>query len=93
MATFSREVREAIYDAQNGVCFCDKCYNTIQEFHHIVPNTVVNHKLFPLFLQSPFNCVGICQGCHSSHKRYETRVTLKIAEVYESYLRKLIEKE
>jgi len=89
--TFSPEVRETIYKAQNGYCFCCKdCLEKITEFHHIKANTEVNKKNYPLFLQSPFNCLGIFQACHQSPRIFNRKITDKEAQVYEDYLRRLI---
>ena len=83
MKTFSDDVRERIYEAQNGICAL--CTNPIHSFHHIVPNTKVNNSLYPHFLHTPFNCVGLCFHDHQ-HRKHEIRISYKLAEYYEEYL-------
>lgn len=85
--TFSGWVRSYVYDAQNG--FCKLCYARIEDFHHRLPNTVTNRSKYPLFLQSPFNCVGLCRDCHSGPKKNRFKVSDAEAEVYESWLMRL----
>jgi len=84
---FPNWVRNHVLDAQNSFCKC--CLTPIAEFHHRMPNTVTNQRLYPLFLQSPFNCVGLCRGCHGSSKIYQFKITHKEAAVYELYLQML----
>jgi hypothetical protein len=83
---FSAEVKENIGEAQNW--YCKNCLNKIDSFHHMLSNSNVNGKKFPLFLNSPFNCVGLCQQCHDSFPHLY-KVTEKEAEVYENYLKGL----
>ena len=83
---FLIEVREAIFKAQNG--FCANCLNKILSFHHKLSNTKINQKKYPLFLQSPFNCVGLCDKCHRDFA-YKYRISENLAEVYENYLQEL----
>jgi len=85
METFSQEVRMAMFDVQNGYCAHEGCYNKITSFHHKLPNYKRYQKKFPLFLNSPFNCVGLCQECHDQYPHLY-RVTDKLAEVYERFL-------
>lgn len=85
--TFSQEVRDGIYKAQRGLC--KACCKPIDDFHHRLPNTKCNQLLFPLFLQSPFNCVGLSRDCHDSEVRFEYRIREEEAEVYEGYLQEL----
>ena len=86
---FTRWVRESVYEAQNGYCRCKDCLNKIDEFHHRMPNTVMNQKLYPFFLQSPFNCVGLCRACHGSAAMHQFKITIKEAQFYELYLQAL----
>lgn len=89
MKTFSKEVREAIVKAQNGYCFCSKeCVLKITDIHHKLPNTVLNNKKYPLFIQSPMNAIGLNQYCHHE-KPHLLRITDLEAQVYEEYLRNL----
>lgn len=87
VVTFNRETRESVYEAQNG--FCKSCLNRLDDFHHRVSNSKANQRKYTLFLQSPFNCVGLCRGCHDSSEIYKYKITDKEARVYELYLRML----
>ena len=65
--TFSKTTRELVRDAQHGRC--DHCSsNAITDYHHRVPNTKTNNRLYPYFLHSIFNCVGLCRNCHDNCK-------------------------
>ena len=88
--TFSPEVREQMWFVSAGYCQCKpECVKTIMEYDHIVPNTVPNNRLFPLFLHSPFNCKPINQACHM--QKGKSSITLTQASVYEKYLQSLLE--
>jgi len=80
---FPQAIRIAVHNAQNGKCYL--CLNEIVDFHHKVPNTKCNRKLLPLFLISPFNCVGLCRECHEK-KKGELYIPMALALVYEEYL-------
>lgn len=80
---FSVEVINAITKAQNH--YCANCLNKIHSFHHKLSNTKANQKKYPLFLQSPFNCVGLCEKCHRDFSHL-FKITEKLAEYYESWL-------
>lgn len=82
--TFTEEVRRGVYEAQNGRC--KVCTHRIDDFHHRLSNSRTNRKLFPNFLQSPFNCVGLCRGCHDSSAICNFKITYGEAAMYESYL-------
>ena len=82
---FSEEVRKEICEAQRWVCFL--CLNRIDDFHHKLSNTNANRKLFPRFLNSPFNCVGLCRGCHQDADIHQLmRIGIPLAAVYEHWL-------
>ena len=83
---FSEETRQAVYGAQNGRCKI--CVEPIVDFHHKLPNTKINRKLFPLFINSVFNCAGLSRDCHTN-KSYLFKVTEKEAQMYENWLKKL----
>jgi hypothetical protein len=86
--TFSKEVRDAIYEAQNGRC--KLCLDGIDDYHHRISNSITNQKLFPLFLQSVFAAVGLCRSCHESEAIYLLKITMKEAMAYENYLAELV---
>lgn len=81
--TFSQEVREAIYNSQNGYSL--GTLEKIDEFHHRVPNTKANRKRFPLFLQSPFNCSGLSRAEHTNDS-HKYKISLQLAQIYEDWL-------
>ena len=84
MKTFSAKTRAMVFTASHGYCEYDGCHNKATEFHHMLPNTKVNQKLYPNFLQSPMNCMAICNDCHMTKpkiKIYENK-----ALAYEVFL-------
>lgn len=89
MKTFSPRTREMMLRVSNGKCQCSfECVKQVTEFHHKLPNTKVNQKLFPLFLQSPFNCLPINNDCHMSKPKI--KVSESEATVFEEFLKDLI---
>lgn len=86
MYTFTKDVRELVERGQKG--YCAKCTMEINDFHHRVPNTKSNRKLLPHFLQSPFNCVGLCRDCHTNFV-HEFYLDLELAMAYEQYLKEM----
>ena len=85
---FSEEVKMEIFEAQNG--FCKLCTQLISDFHHRLENTSSNRKLFPLYVSSVFNCVGLCRECHIARTSDPAIVkpTLSESAVYEHALSK-----
>ena len=90
MKGFSRGVKKEVGTAQRG--FCMLCLNKIDDYHHKLSNTVVAHKLFPLFVNSPFNCVGLCRECHQQHPS-QLRISIPTAAMYEHWLAERIKGE
>ncbi len=88
MTTFSNEVREAIVEAQNACCRSHRCVNPIHSIHHRLQRTKTNVKLFPLFIDSPMNGVGLCYY-HHSQESHLYRVTEAEAKIYEAFLEDL----
>ena len=80
---FPEFVRHEVGEAQHWVC--KHCTERIDDFHHMLPNTEVHRENFPLFLNSPMNCVGLCKSCHEKYAHLY-RVSFTMAEVYESWL-------
>ena len=80
------EVRELVFKAQHG--FCKLCICHCTELHPRLPNTKTNRKLFPLFIDSPFNLCGMDKNCHES-KKQEVAITEDEAVMYESYLKSI----
>jgi len=87
MKTFSKKTREAVLRASNGRCSYQDCLNMATEFHHMLPNLVYYQNLFPLFLQSPFNCMAICNDCHMTKPKVKVKENFAI--VYEEFLNDL----
>lgn len=80
---FPKETCEAVRRGQNGYCMV--CTKKIDEFHHRVANTATNRKLFPVFISSIFNCVGLCRTCHI-YKTNKVNITEDMAREYEQAL-------
>ena len=83
---FSKDVKESVRRGQNGYCYF--CTERIRDFHHMLHNTATNRSLFPLFINSIFNCVGLCRACHSLRQNENgAKVTEDMAREYEEALR------
>ena len=83
--SFSPTVRELVREAQYGRCDnCDEGRCT--DFHHKLANTVTNNRLFPLFTQSIFNCVGLCRDCHQGASHFY-HIRPDVARSYETWLK------
>ncbi len=86
---FSEDLKNKVLDIYGGFCANFNCTNMATEFHHIVPNTEVNQKLYPLFLQSPFNCYPICHDCHMT-KPLPAKPPERLIILFEEYLTLLL---
>jgi len=80
------ETRELVLRGQNGYCYGSGCLEQAIELHHRIPNTKTNNVLFPHFLNSPFNLVGLCPNCHSN-KYHQFDITHDMALSYEQWLK------
>ena len=90
--TFSEETKKLALDIGNGFCQCEwVCVKKATEFHHMLPNTKPNQKLFPLFLQSIFNCCPINHDCHMTNPK--VKISANQASFYETWLEKFKEGE
>lgn len=88
--TFSQDVREAEVEAHSGYCRIKNCLTKIHSFHHRLPNTKPNQKRFPLFLQSAFNCAGVCFVHHEHHASVQgLDISEREAAAYEQYFQQL----
>jgi len=88
--TFRIEVRLSVFGAQNGYCKnCLDPIDTVNGWHHMCQNNRPNRAKFPLFLNSPMNCIGLCLHCHTN-KAHKFRIKPELAEVYENWLRKFM---
>lgn len=83
---FPTEIKTAIFRAQNGKC--KLCLKQMTDCHHRLENTATNRKLFPMYLNSIFNCVGLCRDCHTNktHEPEIRKPLLSEVSEYESYL-------
>ena len=86
LGLFSTETRNSIARGQQGYCYL--CTNKIDDIHHKVHNTETNRKLFPTFINSIFNGVGLCRQCHQD-RFSECDITLDMAVEYEQALQVL----
>lgn len=85
---FSIEIKQAVHDAQHGYCKVKGCHCKIHSIHHMLHDTEYNRRRFPLFIDSPFNAVGLCEF-HHTQKSHEWRITDEEAKMYEAYLQNL----
>jgi hypothetical protein len=86
--TFSQKVRELALRMSHGRCQCSpSCIKPVTEFHHKMANTKVNQRLYPIFLQSIFNCCAIAHSCHMEGRGPKIRDNE--ASAYEEYLEQL----
>lgn len=89
--TFSQDVRKYVFLAQNGYCGIPGCLTKIAEFHHKFANYERRNKQYPLFMQSPMNCIGLCKFHHDNYSSFdEAKLSERYAELYEWYLRTVI---
>ncbi len=91
MKTFPTEIQRSISEAQHGYCKVLNCYDPLVDFHHRVRNTKVNRKLYPNFIDSVYNAVGLCRGCHIS-RSHLFNITDYEAQLYENWLNEFAEK-
>ena len=87
---FSQEVKIQVAEAQNFFCAEIGCLEQIHSVHHKLHDTVANQARFPLLIDSVFNAIGLCFLGHKNHS-HKFRITVKIAELFETYLRELKE--
>ena len=80
---FEKMTMKLVHQGQHGKCYL--CNKAIVDFHHRLHNTKTNRKLFPLFIDSIFNCAGVCRSCHEKRKK-EMDISYDMAKAYEEYL-------
>ena len=79
-------LRLDLFNAYNGFCQCSQeCVEKATDLHHIKPNTKVNKKKFPLYLNSPFNLKPWNNGCHLN-KPLPKEPSDKVCQVFEDWL-------
>lgn len=85
---FPDDVKAAIIKAQNGRCAFPGCVRAIDDFHHRFPKKDHFKRLYPLFIHSPFNCVGLCRHCHDNNKAVFA-IQESLVREYEAWLQGL----
>ena len=85
--TFSPEVKQAVFNATSWYCWRKGCTEKIHSFHHKLKNNAYNREKFPLFINSIFNCAGLC-FLHHTNNAGEWNISEKVAEAYENWLKK-----
>jgi len=83
---FPENIKQAVYEAQNGKCAMIGCSRAIHSFHHTLENTKYHNKHFPILMSSPLICCGLCFHDHANNPHL-FRITEAIAEVWEEWLR------
>jgi len=84
---FDYQVRDIAFEMSNGFCQCSKeCILPVTEFHHKLSNSKVNAQLYPLFINSIFNCCPINHNCHLN-KTPLPHISEREAKAYEEYLK------
>lgn len=87
--TFSQDIRERESEAHSGYCRVKGCWQKIHSFHHRLANTIINNKHFPMFMQSQFNCAGVCEPHHIHNAAVAgLNISFREAVAYEQYLEK-----
>lgn len=87
MKDFPKELKKKIAETHNGYCAKHKCSKKVHSIHHKLPNTKANQQKYPLFLQSPFNGVGLCEFCHREYAHI-FKINYQEADLYEEWLTK-----
>lgn len=83
----NKDMRFLLFMANGNRCCCsDQCTKLATDIHHIKQNTKTNRKLFPLFLESPFNKLPINNNCHLNKSLPKSPSDL-MCSVYEKYLK------
>ena len=81
-------LKENIFDAYNWYCAIPGCYDRADDLHHVMPQSKVNVKKYPLFIHSPFNLLPVCHGCHMN-KPLPSVPGERLVQLYEAYLASL----
>ena len=88
--SFSFLSRLSVVDAYGGYCCVTDCTHQASEAHHALPNTKVNNKKYPLFINSVFNIRPVCKKHHEHYTMHpELRVSERLATVYEQALKEV----
>lgn len=89
MTEFSCKIQREVYKAQHGYCASKNCVDDVTNFYYKLSNTADHQKRWPLFLKSPFNCVGLCASCFKKGNRYIVNISDSHADMYEKWLRNI----
>jgi len=85
-----RELREMVFSLSHGYCDCCKqCPKQADQIHHLLSNTKVNKRLYPLFVNSIFNLKALNNDCHLN--KPIPKITPRQADTYEKWLEKFKE--
>ena len=84
-----QDLKEKLFDAYNWFCAMPGCLNRADDMHHVVPQTEVNRKLYPHYIDSPFNLLPICNVCHMN-KPLPGKPGERLIILYETYLASLM---
>jgi len=85
----NKDMKFLLIMGNGGYCKCSNdCNKIATDIHHILPNTKTNKKMFPLFLESPFNKLPINNGCHLT-KPLPKKPSYLLCNIYEKYLTEL----
>ena len=85
MATFDPDYRSMMFTAYGGRCGVS--FKQATQAHHIKPNTKINMKRWPLYIQSPFNLMPINHDTHMTQPLPEAPSD-RVCDVFEHYLQK-----
>jgi len=87
MKTFDKQLREDMFEAVGYRCSISPTLQADQ-CHHIKPNTKINNKRWPLYLQSPMNLMPINHDIHMSEP-LPTPPSDRVLDIYEKWLQEL----
>ena len=91
---FSPDTVRLLKASTNGYCAIPGCIAEADDLHHRLPNTKLNNKRFPLFIQSIFNAIQLCRKHHEHYGEMKwLTITDRQAECYEVWLQKFKEEK
>ena len=81
--------KDQIMRAYNYFCHCSKeCVEMATDLHHLKPQTKVNCRKWPLYINSPMNLLPVNNGCHLN-KPLPKPPSDAVCQIYEDYLQEL----
>lgn len=81
------ELKKRIFETYSYYCAIPDCPNKAQDLHHMLPQTKVNKRNYPLFIHSVFNMIPVCKNCHMSKPL--PKINYRVADLYEWYLKSI----